>query len=228
MKWLQSTFATRFNRFHHERGHVFQGRYKSLLITEDRPLLGLIDYIHLNPVRAGLCAIENLKTYSLSSYPQYWKRKPREGLCRDVLASLCGFSDSSGGMRRYREHLFLCEEADPGKREVLHKRYCRGWFTGSVKAKKELAKDLVKESPLMDWELADMRELNEAKWETLVAEAMKQSGKSEDDVSSDQKAADWKVAIAKRLRRDTTAGNPWIAKRLQMGSPNYVSNLINQ
>ena len=43
MKWLQSTFATRFNRLRNERGHVFQGRYKSILINEDRPLFGLID-----------------------------------------------------------------------------------------------------------------------------------------------------------------------------------------
>ena len=40
MKWLQGTFATRFNRFHGERGHVFQGRYKSLVVEPDRSLLG--------------------------------------------------------------------------------------------------------------------------------------------------------------------------------------------
>jgi len=32
MKWLPSTFATRFNRLRNERGHVFQGKYKSMLI----------------------------------------------------------------------------------------------------------------------------------------------------------------------------------------------------
>lgn len=33
--------------------------------------------------------------------------------------------------------------------------------------------------------------------------------------------------MAKRLCRETTVGNPWIAKRLRMGRPNYVSNLIH-
>ena len=61
MKWLQSTFATRFNRFRNERGHVFQGgRCKSILIGEDRPLLGLINYVYLNPVGAKLCSIDDL------------------------------------------------------------------------------------------------------------------------------------------------------------------------
>jgi hypothetical protein len=36
------------------------------------------------------------------------------------------------------------------------------------------------------------------------------------------------VRIAKRLRKETTAKNPWIAERLQMGHPNYVSNLVNK
>ena len=38
----------------------------------------------------------------------------------------------------------------------------------------------------------------------------------------------WKVAIAKRLRKETTAKNPWIGERLNMGHPNYVSNPVNK
>ena len=124
-------------------------------------------------------------------------------------------------------YLMLCEEGDPGRRADLMNRYCRGWFTGSAKARKALAKDLAEEAPMVDWESADMRELNEARWEVVVAEEMKKSGKSESEIIHDGKSAPWKVAIAKRLRRETTAGNPWIAKRLRMGSPNYVSNLIH-
>lgn len=227
MKWLQSTFATRFNRYHNERGHVFQGRYKSLLVTESRPLLGLIDYIHLNPVRAGLCTVGTLKSYSLSSYPKYWKRTPPFGLRRDMLASLGGFVDSSSGMRAYEKHLSLCEEAEADKREELARCYCRGWFTGSAKARKELAKDLSEDASLVDWEGADLRELNEARWEAIVSKEMEDAGKTGRDLELDRKGADWKVVIARRLRRETTAGNPWIARRLRMGSPNYVSNLIH-
>ena len=227
MKWLQSTFATRFNRFMGERGHVFQGRYKSLLVTEDRPVLGLIDYIHLNPVRAGLCTIDSLKSHTLSSYPKYWKRQPPDVLRRDVLASLCGFVDSSSGMRTYSKHLALCEEADPGRRDELLKKYCRGWFTGSAHAKAQLAKDITESMPAVDWETAELKDLNEARWESIVANEMKKEKISESDLKRARKAAPWKVAIAKKLRRETTAPNPWIARRLQMGSPNYVSNLIH-
>ena len=57
---------------------------------------------------------------------------------------------------------------------------------------------------------------------------MKRLKKKEADIERSPKGADWKVKIAKRLRKETTAKNPWIAKRLQMGHPNYVSNLVNQ
>ena len=40
MRWLQGTFGIRFNALREERGHVFQSRYKSLVIEEGRPLLG--------------------------------------------------------------------------------------------------------------------------------------------------------------------------------------------
>jgi len=35
MRWLQSTFANRFNRFRKSNGHVFQGRYKAILLDGD-------------------------------------------------------------------------------------------------------------------------------------------------------------------------------------------------
>jgi REP element-mobilizing transposase RayT len=52
MKWLQATFANRFNGWRQERGHVFQGRYKALLVQEGDPLGLVCHYIHLNPVPA--------------------------------------------------------------------------------------------------------------------------------------------------------------------------------
>ena len=46
MRWLQSTYANRFNRFRKSNGHVFQGRYKALLLDSDA-LGAVCHYIHL-------------------------------------------------------------------------------------------------------------------------------------------------------------------------------------
>ena len=228
MKWLQGTFATRFNRYNGERGHVFQGRYKSLLIEESRPLLGLINYIHLNPVRAGICEISALKKYELSSYSKYWKRKVRDRLDRDTVMSLQDLPDSISGMRRYEKSLELSVEGDPLKRNELNKQYCRGWYIGSSKARKEMSKSLVDEDHRAEWDISGHKDLNEAKWERIVQKDMERKGLDSKACEKDAKGAPWKVEIAKRLRRETTVLNSWIAKRLNMGHPNYVSRLVNE
>jgi REP element-mobilizing transposase RayT len=227
MKWLQGTFATRFNRFHGERGHVFQGRYKSLVVEPDRSLLGLIDYVHLNPVRAGICKVEGLKQYRFSSFPKYWKRTVVPGLDRSMVLSLLGKKDTVAGMRAYQKHLALCDESDPKNRDRLYLDYCRGWHIGSKKAKQELAAELNRNNPQLDWEGADLKELNEAKWETLVAKELKKRKKTQKHVDEGLKGAAWKIEIAKIARKHTTASNPWLAKRLNMGHPSRVSNAIN-
>jgi hypothetical protein len=58
MKWLQGTYTQRFNRRHNLGGHLFQGRYKALVIDgeESGYFLQVSSYIHLNPIRVGLVA----------------------------------------------------------------------------------------------------------------------------------------------------------------------------
>jgi putative transposase len=54
MRQLNSLYSQHFNRRHERVGHVFQGRYKAILVHKDSHLLELARYIALNPVRAGL------------------------------------------------------------------------------------------------------------------------------------------------------------------------------
>ena len=65
MSRILTGYAVSFNRKHGRHGHLFQNRYKSILCQEDRYLLELVRYIHLNPLRAGL--VEDMK--SLDKYP---------------------------------------------------------------------------------------------------------------------------------------------------------------
>ena len=57
MKWLLGTYTSRFNRRHKLFGHLFSGRYKSLIVdgTGTGSLHTVCDYVHLNPVRANEC-----------------------------------------------------------------------------------------------------------------------------------------------------------------------------
>ena len=53
LRWLQTAYAIWFNWAHRRRGHVFQGRFKSVLIHDEAALDAVARYIHLNPVRIG-------------------------------------------------------------------------------------------------------------------------------------------------------------------------------
>jgi REP element-mobilizing transposase RayT len=56
MQWLHGRFAHFFNERHGRSGHVFQGRFGSVLIKTDAHLWSVVRYIARNPVDAGLCA----------------------------------------------------------------------------------------------------------------------------------------------------------------------------
>lgn len=69
LRQLLSSYAYLFNRWHGQSGHVFQGRHHSRLCADDAYLLELLRYIHLNPLRAGLClTAEEYPWSSLSAY----------------------------------------------------------------------------------------------------------------------------------------------------------------
>src|SRR5439155_14992333 len=67
MKWFLGTYTSRFNRRHKLFGHLFGGRYKSLIVdgSGNGYLRTVCDYVHLNPARAKLLTPEQ----SLRAYP---------------------------------------------------------------------------------------------------------------------------------------------------------------
>ena len=66
MRRLNSTYTQRFNKKHQRVGHLFQGRYKGILIDKENYFLEVIRYVVLNPVRAGL--VSHPKDFEWSSY----------------------------------------------------------------------------------------------------------------------------------------------------------------
>jgi REP element-mobilizing transposase RayT len=66
MRDLNGVYTQAFNRRHRTVGHLFQGRYRAILVERDEHLLELARYVVLNPVRAGLC--KSADAYRWSSY----------------------------------------------------------------------------------------------------------------------------------------------------------------
>ena len=117
MSRLLTSYAVSFNKKHRRHGQLFQNRYKSILCQEDRYLLELVRYIHLNPLRAGL--VEDMK--SLDKYP--WaghrdlvRKGPHGWQNADYILAM--FADSKKlARKRYRS--FVEEGISAGNRPDL-------------------------------------------------------------------------------------------------------------
>lgn len=142
MRWLQATFALRFNRLRGERGHLFQGRYKALLVAPET-VGAVCHYIHLNPVRAGLvgaAALPNLPWTSLAQLTNP-RQRPAWLSFAAALDHAGGLSDTPAGRRGYVAYLGWLQEDEAGKKELEFERLSKGWAVGSRQFKKELLKE---------------------------------------------------------------------------------------
>jgi putative transposase len=71
MRRLLGGYAGAFNRRHHRCGHLFQNRFKSILVEEERYPLELVRYIQLNPVRGGIVrSLEDLDEYPWTGHAE--------------------------------------------------------------------------------------------------------------------------------------------------------------
>jgi len=66
MRQLNGVYTQRFNRRHERIGHIFQGRYKAIVVDRDAYLLELCRYVVLNPVRANI--VDNVSAWPWSSF----------------------------------------------------------------------------------------------------------------------------------------------------------------
>jgi len=100
MQWLGTTYTTIFNLNHSQKGHLFQGRFKSILVENEPYLMQLSYYIHRNPLRAGM--VQRLIEFPWSSYPAYaYNRRRPDWLKTDLILSQ--FEPESNGHKAYRE-----------------------------------------------------------------------------------------------------------------------------
>jgi REP element-mobilizing transposase RayT len=100
MRQLNGVYTQASNRRHHRLGHLFQGRFKGILVDKDAYLLELSRYVVLNPVRAGV--VDNPAQWPWSSYGAMVGSAPvPEWLSIDALLSQFG-SDRADAREHYR------------------------------------------------------------------------------------------------------------------------------
>jgi hypothetical protein len=100
MHFINGNYTGYFNHRHRRVGHLFQGRYKGLLVEKESYLLSLSRYIHLNPVRAGI--VEYPEEYHWSSYRTYIGKGKEDWIYQDWLLGALASSKEKARVA-YRE-----------------------------------------------------------------------------------------------------------------------------
>ncbi len=140
MQNLNTSYTVFINKRYQRYGHLFQGRYKAIVVEKEAYLLSLSRYIHLNPVRAGL--VKRPEAYPWSSYREYvgdrrsklvdvqetllrFSKNERRAIAgyREFVES--GLQDSSNPFKDLRGGVVLGSEPfieEKIKAKILHKR----------------------------------------------------------------------------------------------------------
>ena len=220
MKWVLGTYTSRFNRRHKFFGHLFSGRYKSLIVdgSGDGYLKTVCDYVHLNPARAKMLAPgQRLRDYRWSSYPRYlqtaarrppWLRVDRllgeHGIRKDHAAGRLEFEQRMEGRHHERD-------------ETAWQAIRRGWCLGGKEFRQELLAELGERAG-ENYAGPELAESDEQKALTIVEQELRRRRWTREQLTRWRKGDKRKVRIALRLRRETTMTLKWIGEQLAMGT----------
>jgi len=229
MHWLQSTMATWFNRLRGENGHLFQGRYKSLLIEDATALARVVDYIHLNPVRAKVVPPERLAEFRWSSLPAFLTQ-PRlpELEAQDWLQARGGWSDDEVGWRAYMDYLSGIARDEAGWEQAGLVGMSHGWAIGTAAWRQALAKEHAQKALSTGLPRDERLELRQASWRTSLAANLTQAGKMQADLETRPLKQKWKVALAVKIRGECGAPIAWLAEQLKLGRSGSLRGYLHR
>lgn len=226
MHLLQSSFATRFNRYRAANGHLFQGRYKSILIEDAAALLRVVNYIHLNPVRAHLTPTNDAAAFPWSSLNGFLRGTTPPWLSvSDWLAQL-DLDNTPQGRRAYVEYLARLAEDSKAQDRQEFSSLSQGWAIGTSGWKRALAKKYGRLALQGGMEREEIREMTEARWSEVLEAELSAAGKSSADVTEEKGLTPWKIEIAQRLRQDAGASSQWISDHLHTGPASSLRGVL--
>jgi putative transposase len=234
MRVLMGTFAQGWNRARLRRGHVFQGRYKSVPIKADSgdPYYFRIvaDYIHLNPARAGLAGGTRgkLGAYKWSSIKAYESGKGPDWLVIERVMRAFELAEDGRGRRAYIGWLEARAsnhggEVDGKAMEELRK----GWYLGEKSFKDNLLAMLDQSGNAVRGKAGPAFKAHGEQEAMRLLIAGSRDLALPADPAALKKSDGRKVLLAMAIRERTGVGNGWISQRLAMGSPTSVSRLVS-
>ena len=238
MRRLQGTYTKRFNIRHKQCGHLFQSRYKALVVDPGGDYFSTVaSYIHLNPARAKCFDLKTggLQDYAWSSFPLYMDPPKRpEWLHVDRALGLLGLSDNRAGRQEYCRYMqkrvleIACSDT-PGEVDERWAQIRQGWAFGGDDFRSQLQEVLdgvMKGNRRESYAGEPVNKHDEREAERLLVEGFKKLKLDDADLASLKKGDPRKRVIAWTIRDKTSVRNEWIAQRLHMGRASNLSRYV--
>jgi REP element-mobilizing transposase RayT len=235
MRWFQGVYTQRFNARHKVWGHLFQGRYKALLVDGDGEYFATVaNYIHLNPARAHCFDLKTgtLSDFSPSSYPSYMRpaQRPDWLITERVLNSL-GFEDTAVGRTQYKNYmkkrvLEIAHSDCPAEVDKAWQNIRRGWVFGSdefCEKMRDVVDRTASESRRDSHSGGAALQHDETAAQRLLEKGLQMMQLKPDNLKTMKKGAAEKKVIAWLIRKYTGVKVEWVANALVMGNVATVS-----
>jgi len=227
MHWLQSTLATRFNRYRSERGHLFQGRYHAGHIEDCRMLAHVVDYVHLNPVRAHIVSPDQAAAFRWSSLGRFVRGPRFEGLSAIEWLSMYALADKKEDWILYQNHLTELAGDLEKQKSLGWDKFSYGWALGTESWKADMSKEQSQKKLNPGLEASLLKDLREARWREALSWELAKCSHREEDLHQCRKNETWKVKIALTLRTQHGVACHWLARVMNLGTPGTARNLLS-
>lgn len=233
MQWINSTYTRRYNLRHRTWGHLFQGRYKALLVDPEAAgyFLTVSDYIHLNPARARLAETPQQllrDPWSSAGWLSGVRRDRPDWLRWERVYGELGLKNWRGASRHeYREHLVQRMLALRPK-EPEWARIRQGWCLGSegfvAQMKERLLELADKPRDSETWNDSATEEMEEARAERLLAEGLRRWKVARLELLQ----ADDRFLLAVWVRQECRVSVLWLAHRLGLKTRGGMSSSLHR
>ena len=242
MKWMLGVYSQAWNLRRQRHGHVFQGRYKSVVVNgeeSDGSYFKIVaDYIHLNPVRSGWvggATGKRLRSWRWSSFPTYAGGKAPEWLETTRMLRAFRLSEDKAGGMAYGAYL-EARARDPktAANDASLAELRRGWYLGEkgfgerVLAALSAPGQPQRRKGSLGGEAARAHDEAQAERISKAGLAAMKMPIAASELTGRAKWPLEKGAIAAVIRERTGVSNRWIADRLGMGHESSVTRAVKR
>ncbi len=221
MHHITSGYTMYLNKKRKRSGHLFQGRYKGIVVDKDSYLVELSRYIHLNPVRAKM--VEKPEGYPYSSYPYYITKKTSDILTTDLILSLQS-KNPGDAKRRYKTYV---ESAVGEEIENPYKKVYGGMILGRGPFIKEVLKKL-KRQYLQKEDISHRRMLHGAMELEEILQSVAEHYKVTNEAILTREAAEARKVTIYLIRKRTAVTNGQVGEYFGGLSYSGVARIIER